>query len=262
MVQSRRLEILEALREQVRLLPEAANDAGFRSLTGRGPAWIARTSTLINEIDVARGSHFRARGTDLPRVGSGGGNRQEFMSLFAELSVLLETEVAQLAGESPLELEQKFKILLSAGQAERDFIEYRTRFGTETPIAVLFLDVDHFGKLNAQYTEEIVDQDLLPPLMYLLRNACAGRGCAYRQGGDEFIMILPNTDLVEARAFAERLLLSLRQTPFSIAGSVKNMTASIGIACSGQDDTDFPAVRLRANLAKKEAKRTRDCVHP
>jgi hypothetical protein len=64
-----RVEVLESLLEQLRILPGAASDAGFRSPFGRGAAWIANTSALICEIDMARGTFFRARGTDLIRVG-------------------------------------------------------------------------------------------------------------------------------------------------------------------------------------------------
>ena len=225
-----RVEVLEALQNQLRILPDAASGAGFRSPFGRGAAWLAKTSALICELDMTRGMHFSKRGTDLIRVGSSGGHREEFMSLLAEVSMLLETEVARLAAESPRELDQKFQILFSARQAERDYTGLRTQLGPEPPIAVLFVDLDHFGDLNAQHTEELVDRDLLPSVMHLLLSTCSARGHAYRQGGDEFILLLPNTELQEARQFAERLLLVLAQTPFSLDGHLTNITASIGVA--------------------------------
>ncbi len=257
-----RVEVLEALQEQLRILPDTASDAGFRSPFGRGAAWLAKTSALICEIDMTRGAFFRARGTDLIRVGSSGGHREEFMSLLAEVSMLLESEVAVVTAESPKDFDQKFQIVFSARQAERDYIELRKQLGPEIPIAVLFVDLDHFGDLNAQHTEELVDRDLLPPLMRLLLSICTTRGHVYRQGGDEFILLLPNTELVEARQFAERLLLILAQTPFSIGGHSKNITASIGVATSSpsSDYNELAPVRARANERKKEAKRTRNCV--
>src|SRR5260370_25909167 len=94
--------------------------------------------------------------------------------------------------------------------------EYRGRLGHETPIGGVFVDLGTFGDLNAKFTEEIVDRDFLPVVMRVLRDFCVERGSVYRQGGDEFLVLMPNTDLEEARAFAERLCLRLRKEHFFI----------------------------------------------
>jgi hypothetical protein len=85
------------------------------------------------------------------------------------------------------EREQKFGILLSPRQAERDFGDVVAKAREhENSVAVLFVDLDHFKTLNARWTNATVDETLLPAAQRLLAKLVQGRGDAYRHGGEEF----------------------------------------------------------------------------
>src|SRR5207245_10166160 len=72
------------------------------------------------------------------------------------------------------ELEQKFKILFSAGQAAADFAAW---VGGEQvmPIVVLFIDIDNFKSINTALGETVVDDTLLPELQRFLELSCRYR---------------------------------------------------------------------------------------
>ncbi|MCZ6774147.1 MAG: GGDEF domain-containing protein, partial [Proteobacteria bacterium] len=104
------------------------------------------------------------------------------------------------------ELEQKFGILFSPPQAGIDFDIWLA--DTEDPefsIGVLFIDIDHFKTLNERYTETEVDKTILPEFQNLLKQLAANRGAAYRYGGEEFVVLLPNHNSEEIMAFAEKV---------------------------------------------------------
>ena len=57
------------------------------------------------------------------------------------------------------------------------------------PFAVSFLDIEFFKAINDRYTEPTVDRDLLPTFMRCMEAHVYGRGRAYRQGGDEYVVL-------------------------------------------------------------------------
>jgi diguanylate cyclase (GGDEF)-like protein len=97
-------------------------------------------------------------------------------------------------------------------------------------MGVLFLDIDNFKALNARFTESVVDRDILIPFQEVLRAACSHRGGAYRHGGEEFLVLLPNQTSEEVTHFAERLLRQIEVEEFSADGTSVRVTISIGIA--------------------------------
>ncbi len=159
------------------------------------------------------------------------------------------------------EVEQKFRILLSHGQAETDFVDWRKELGEGGhPIAILFVDIDHFKELNTRFTETRVDDTVLPEAMHLLKSLVHYKGEAYRAGGDEFIFILPNHDTFEAAAFAERLRSTFEKHVFRVNGESVGRTLSIGVALWPDHGSDFQEVKQRANDAKQLAKLSRNTV--
>jgi GGDEF domain-containing protein len=94
---------------------------------------------------------------------------------------------------------------------------------------------------------------LLVELNKLIAALADGRGVAYAEGGDEFIVLLPNTNAVLAEAFTKVLLDAIRTKVFSVDGVSVSITASAGIATSSDPDGG-QACREAAALAKREAK--------
>ena len=154
------------------------------------------------------------------------------------------------------ELEQKFKILFSPAQAAIDFADW-TADGLrhDLPVAILFVDLDKFKSLNSQFGETVVDENLLPEFQRLLREMVRHRGCAYREGGEEFVIALPNQTLSDGAAFARRLRAKVANRMFGVASRVVTMTVSIGVAAFPEHGDDFAKVRQTANFAEHRAKK-------
>lgn len=159
------------------------------------------------------------------------------------------------------EREQKFGILLSPAQAVRDFeVWAKEARAVGNPIAVLFVDLDEFKTLNAKLTETKVDQTILPGVQKLFVKLVQGRGGAYRQGGEEFVMILPNLDADEARGFGEKVRAAFERESFEAGDTTERVTVSIGVAVWPEHGASYEQVLAVANRAEADAKKTRNNV--
>src|SRR5580704_1266393 len=86
------------------------------------------------------------------------------------------TDPREAFDTSGKERDQKFELLLSLRQAEREFalaVEDCAKSGL--PVSVLFVDIDNFKILNTKYNEAVVDQSLLPDFMRLVAASCEFR---------------------------------------------------------------------------------------
>ena len=150
--------------------------------------------------------------------------------------------------------EQKFGILHSLGQAALDFEEYSIGLHGETGIGVIFLDIDNFKRLNTQFTEVVVDRDILAPFQRTLSTICSHRGAAYRYGGEEFLILLPNQTDSEIASFAERLRLQIASTEFVVGDDREKITISIGVALFPKNGETLDDLIGKANKAEHLAK--------
>jgi diguanylate cyclase (GGDEF)-like protein len=92
-----------------------------------------------------------------------------------------------------------------------------------------------------------------------------GEDIAARIGGEEFAVLLPESDLEAARAFAERLREAVAATPFELGGESRHLTISIGIAGLADSRRERSALMQAADAALYRAKdegRNRVCVEP
>jgi diguanylate cyclase (GGDEF)-like protein len=154
------------------------------------------------------------------------------------------------------EREQKFGILWSSGQAFRDFHDWTNNArSSEVPVVIAFLDIDHFKSLNTKFTETVVDRSLFPAFQNLLEAMVRHRGYAYREGGEEFLVLLANHTIDEALVFAERIRRTIAAQEFVVDTSRAHLTISLGLARFPDDGGDYDAVKLAANQAKEVAKR-------
>lgn len=152
------------------------------------------------------------------------------------------------------EKEQKFGILNSLNQAEIDFQFYSSGLGTDGSVGVLFLDIDDFKSLNVRFTESKVDQKILIPFQQMLSRACLHRGNAYRHGGEEFLILLPNHTAEEVMQFAERLRQRIEAQEFPVGEGSVRITVSIGIAFWPNHGAKLEDLIEKANRAEHEAK--------
>lgn len=155
---------------------------------------------------------------------------------------------------SEKEREQKFGLLCSLRQASVDFASYCSGLTPDAAIGVLFLDIDNFKSHNTRFTEVVVDREILTPFQKLLGAYCAHRGEAYRHGGEEFLVLLPNQTPTEVTNFANRLCEQIAAAVFPVGNSHLHITVSIGIALWPKDGETLEVLIDKANSAEHEAK--------
>lgn len=124
----------------------------------------------------------------------------------------------------------------------------------EYPVGILLLDIDHFKQLNDSLGHLAGDR-LLQRLGSYLRENVRGGDIACRYGGEEFVMILPETTAEVAARRAEELKEGIRQLEVEYRGErLPRVTASIGIASYPENGTTIPALIHAADMALYSAK--------
>jgi two-component system cell cycle response regulator len=124
------------------------------------------------------------------------------------------------------------------------------------PIAVMVLDIDYFKAINDTHGHDAGD-DVLREFALRVRKCIRNIDLACRYGGEEFVLVMPETDKAVATMVAERLRRRIASEPFGIQQGARSLevTISIGIAAaSGSADT-AAAILKRADQALYQAKR-------
>ncbi|RYE67574.1 MAG: PleD family two-component system response regulator, partial [Rhizobiaceae bacterium] len=101
------------------------------------------------------------------------------------------------------------------------------------PLSVCITDIDRFKSVNDTHGHDAGDE-VLKEVAARIRSTVRGADLACRFGGEEFVVVMPDTDSAAAALIAERLRNIIEQTPFVLksTGASLNITASLGIACS------------------------------
>ena len=100
------------------------------------------------------------------------------------------------------------------------------------PCSVLFVDLDHFKKINDTYGHAAGDE-VLRTVAHTLRQQLRSSDLLGRIGGEEFSIFLPETALSGALKVAENLRAAIAQCPLNLNGLSLSITASIGVAARG-----------------------------
>lgn len=127
------------------------------------------------------------------------------------------------------------------------------------PLSLLLIDVDSFNQINDRFGHDAGDLVLTA----IARNCTAAKretDVAARVGGDEFVLLLPETDQSAAIIVAERLRAQI-QNHSRVFPDKTQISVSIGVAGASLDMTSFNELYKNADLALYEAKRSgRNCV--
>lgn len=103
------------------------------------------------------------------------------------------------------------------------------------PLSVVMLDIDNFKSFNDQHGHEGGDI-ALQQISRILESCARNTDAVGRFGGEEFLVILPKTDPVNAMVFAERMRVTIEKTPIKLGPKNFSVTASIGVAGVAVDD--------------------------
>jgi len=123
------------------------------------------------------------------------------------------------------------------------------------PLTLLLLDIDHFKDYNDKYGHLEGDK-VLVRFSQIIKSCLRTNDSAYRYGGEEFTVILPETAGEEARTVAQRIRAALEAEPFSPADG-ENVTVTISIGLTEYDPKEKLSTFIqRADLAMYRSKRS------
>jgi diguanylate cyclase (GGDEF)-like protein len=136
-----------------------------------------------------------------------------------------------------------------ADALKRTFAQAAT---TKAPLALLLIDLDHFKLINDQRGHPVGDQ-VLASVGATLRGVLRTRDFAGRKGGEEFAVLLPDTDMAAALEIAERVRAAIAE--ISLPGADVSVTASLGVAAYPEHASTLDRLERLADAALYLAKR-------
>lgn len=136
-------------------------------------------------------------------------------------------------------------------EAAQHEIRRALRYGT--PLALLMTDIDHFKAINDTHGHSFGDQVLVDCARTLLASV-REVDLVGRWGGEEFVILMPGTDIDEAVRAAERMRLAIAGMPTRFNGKTCGYTASFGVATFSQAQPTLDALLADADQALYRAK--------
>ena len=123
------------------------------------------------------------------------------------------------------------------------------------PLALMLLDIDYFKSINDSFGHDAGD-DVLREFATRVRKSIRGIDLACRYGGEEFVVVMPETDLHVASLVAERLRRSIAGEPFAVSKGTRRIevTISIGLTTLEHNGESVADVLKRADNALYRAK--------
>ncbi len=163
-------------------------------------------------------------------------------------NALLHSRTRAMADTDPLT-----GLLTSRAYHERLESEFRKAQAARKSLSLLLLDLDNFKRVNDSFGHPAGDE-LLRRIGAILRQQARRNDVYCRYGGDEFIVVMPETIKSEAAVVADRIRKSIQEMTFVSGNSLVNTTVSIGVASYPQDVTSKQALVKAADDALYAAK--------
>lgn len=123
----------------------------------------------------------------------------------------------------------------------------------QTPFSIIMLDIDHFKRINDSWGHSFGDT-VLARVADVIRWTVRKTDIAARYGGEEIVVLLPNTNMEAAGIVAEKIRSDIEATILMFDHEAIHVTVSIGIACSHEPSADFKQVLDAADKALYRAK--------
>ncbi len=193
-----------------------------------------------------------------------------------QAQVAEKTQALQLQTEHLLAMDKERQQLLNKIQQQADFFSAQARLDTLTglgnrrafeeaayhefvrvlryqhPLCLVIVDIDHFKSINDNWSHTIGDY-VLQRVAKALQAGCRKTDIAARWGGEEFVLLLPETTAQQAMQICDKLRLRISELDLADIASGLHITASFGVALR-QQEADFSGVLARADQALYAAK--------
>jgi len=138
--------------------------------------------------------------------------------------------------------------------------ELRRARRSQQPVSLIMFDIDHFKDINDRYGHLCGDA-VLAAVGSRMRDVLRGSDLKCRYGGEEFLVLLPETPLEGAKRVADTLRRELADMPIHWKDEMLTMTASFGVTMAMPSEVETEAVIGRADAALYRAKdQGRNCV--
>ncbi|OGX26375.1 MAG: hypothetical protein A3D10_08110 [Omnitrophica WOR_2 bacterium RIFCSPHIGHO2_02_FULL_48_11] len=138
---------------------------------------------------------------------------------------------------------------------ERFEEELKRAHNRKTPLSLLMIDVDYFKRFNDQYGHMVGDQ-ILHKIGMIIKENIRGIDIVGRYGGEEFVVVLPDTDRKGAGFVAERIRSATEATQIQAYDTVVSVTISIGLTVFPDDAESLSQLIEKADQSLYQAKST------
>jgi diguanylate cyclase (GGDEF)-like protein len=144
--------------------------------------------------------------------------------------------------------------LIERGQEEFERLK-RNRLNNQPlfTLGCIMLDLDHFKRINDS-KGHLAGDLVLKGVAQRLRECVRPYDVIGRFGGEEFVVLLPDTNLEQSLEAAERIRNSMSQELFEILGDRISLTVSLGVSCSNENDQGLNDLLKRADEGLHKAK--------
>lgn len=127
----------------------------------------------------------------------------------------------------------------------------------QSNVSAIIIDLDNFKSINEKYTNQTGDK-LLYEIARRLKNSCRPYDKLGRYAGEEFIVLLPNTEIDQASKIAKRIRSAIKDKPFLMDGSQIQLTACLGVSMlmpkSKMKDSQLDELIKKTEVALNRAK--------
>lgn len=229
-----------------------------RSTRGEFESWLGRDISSTEKQwliwiwdELKRARLISATGTDLV-------NPDDWVMVSPKGMTISESDFAAMFRDEPSDAGKSDRLvdavtgIFQRAELDADLDHIPAGEPGGLPLSFIMIDLDHFKSFNDSYGHGVGDE-VLRAIAQAVAKVVRGKGKAYRYGGEEISVILPNHTLAEATAVAERIRNEIEAVRIDSIPDVC-VTASIGVATIPETSADKKGMVADADRALYEAK--------